>query len=233
MTDIINRIKKIASIEKIILERFMENVAREINSNSLILDIGAGSSPYKKFFKGQRYISTDFAYTWNMEQKSKLDFISDAHKIPVKSGSVYAIINTEVLEHTSNPEEVLREFYRILKPGGNLFLTVPQSWELHQEPHHYFNFTKYGLELLFKRVGFEIGYIKPKGGYFCFMSNKIRFSSQIFKHYLTGKARILLYPFYLVYYMIFSIIIPILLSKLDWLDREKKLTLGYLCLCIK
>ena len=233
MPEIINSIKKMANIEKIILERFMKNISKEISSYALILDIGAGSSPYKNFFKGQHYISTDIAPHKDTQQKCTLDFISDALNMPVKNESVQILINTQMLEHTPSPEEVLNEFYRILKPGGQLFLTAPQSWELHLEPHHYFNFTKYGLELLFKRAGFKIVSIKPKGGYFYFMSNKIRYSSQVIKYYLKGKTRILLYPFYLLHYLIFSLIVPILLIKLDWIDKEKKLTLGYLCWCVK
>jgi len=38
-----------------------------------------------------------------------------------------AIINTQVLEHVEYPQKVLDEFYRILAPGGKLFLTAPQG----------------------------------------------------------------------------------------------------------
>ena len=224
-----NRVRKAADINARTIEQFIKDVAcKEVNDNLLVLDIGAGSCPYEKLFKRQRYISTDFSL-----HQTNLDFISDAHRIPIKDNSVDVVVSTQMLEHVTDPEDVLEECYRVLNPGGRLFLTVPQLWQLHQEPHHYFSFTKYGLELLFKRAGFEIKDIKARGGYFCFMSDKIRFSSQIFKQYLRGRRRVLLYPFFCLHYVVFSLILPILLSELDWLDKEKKLTLGYQCICVK
>ncbi len=38
------------------------------------------------------------------------------------------IICSEVIEHTENPFNALREFYRVLKPGGTLALTVPNRF---------------------------------------------------------------------------------------------------------
>lgn len=42
--------------------------------------------------------------------------------------SVDAILFCEIIEHiTYNPVEMWREFYRVLKPGGRLFVTTPNS----------------------------------------------------------------------------------------------------------
>jgi 2-polyprenyl-3-methyl-5-hydroxy-6-metoxy-1,4-benzoquinol methylase len=38
------------------------------------------------------------------------------------------IISSEVIEHTENPYGAIREFYRVLKPGGILSLTVPNRF---------------------------------------------------------------------------------------------------------
>ncbi len=45
-------------------------------------------------------------------------------KIPLSDNNLDIIIFTEVIEHLYNPVFVLREFYRILKLGGQLYLTT-------------------------------------------------------------------------------------------------------------
>jgi SAM-dependent methyltransferase len=45
--------------------------------------------------------------------------------LPYPSGSFDFITCIEGLEHLENPFNAVREFYRILKPGGKLFLSLP------------------------------------------------------------------------------------------------------------
>jgi SAM-dependent methyltransferase len=40
---------------------------------------------------------------------------------------------------------VLRELYRVLKPGGGLWLTAPFFFAEHMQPHDYYRYTRYGL----------------------------------------------------------------------------------------
>jgi SAM-dependent methyltransferase len=65
-----------------------------------------------------------------------------------------------------HPHIVLREFARIIKPGGKVLLTVPQWNEFHEVPHDYFRYTRFGLETLFTDNGFTITAMEPRGKYF-------------------------------------------------------------------
>ena len=47
--------------------------------------------------------------------------------LPLESGEFDNVIMLAVLEHLPEPEPVLREAYRILKPGGSLILTWPSA----------------------------------------------------------------------------------------------------------
>ena len=69
------------------------------------------------------------------------------------------------MEHVAEPAEILKEFKRVLKPGGEAFVIAPLVRRQHQAPHDYFRFTEYGLEYLFKKVGLEKVYIKHSNGY--------------------------------------------------------------------
>lgn len=138
------------------IDKFVKFSSNEIPANALVLDAGAGSCPYKKYFNNHHYESTDFENIFEIEHKNKHSFICSLDNIPKSDNYYDAIINTQVLEHVENPQLVLNEMYRILKPGGKLFLTAPQGWGVHGAPYHFFNFTNYGLELLLKKSGFNI-----------------------------------------------------------------------------
>ncbi len=61
-----------------------------------------------------------------------LDLCTDLVKLPSRCFDL--IIHSHVLEHLRcNPEDVVREFERILKPGGHHFLSVPVSGEVTRE----------------------------------------------------------------------------------------------------
>jgi 2-polyprenyl-3-methyl-5-hydroxy-6-metoxy-1,4-benzoquinol methylase len=48
----------------------------------------------------------------------------------VPDDSFDAIISTEVIEHLENPRAMIREFWRLLKPGGKVILTTPNQESL-------------------------------------------------------------------------------------------------------
>jgi SAM-dependent methyltransferase len=96
-----------------------------------ILDIGAGKSPYRIFFKQvNKYIKLD-----NFDYPG-IDIKADAtKKIPLKSNSVDGCVCFQVLEHVTNPQKLINEAYRVLKPNGKFLLTTHMAAPLHGQPH--------------------------------------------------------------------------------------------------
>jgi ubiquinone/menaquinone biosynthesis C-methylase UbiE len=50
---------------------------------------------------------------------------ADMQDIPIQNDSVDTVVSFETIEHVPDPVKALHEVYRILKPGGKLFLTTP------------------------------------------------------------------------------------------------------------
>ena len=51
--------------------------------------------------------------------------LSDTEKLVLKDSSIDIIISAEVLEHVFDPSAALKEYSRVLKPGGLLILSLP------------------------------------------------------------------------------------------------------------
>ncbi len=126
-----------------------------------VLDLGCGDRPYRSLFPNvRRYVGMD------LDPRRRPNVIGSAEHLPFRDGVADAVLCTEVLEHCPNPEAVLREIGRVLRPGGVLVLTTPMCWNLHYEPHDYFRFTRYGLALLAGRAGLRIVRVERIGGVF-------------------------------------------------------------------
>ncbi|MHB8520748.1 MAG: class I SAM-dependent methyltransferase [Limisphaerales bacterium] len=60
------------------------------------------------------------------------------------------VVCTEVLEHTLQPFDALKEIRRILKPGGRLFLSTPFNFRIHGPLPDCWRFTEHGLRALLR-----------------------------------------------------------------------------------
>ena len=90
-------------------------------------------------------------------------------RLPLKTNSADVVTMLAVLEHLPNPEQVVKEAYRILKPGGVFLVTVPSAnsrpiLELLAKVHivrqemvdqHYNYFTHAHLRQITSQAGFK------------------------------------------------------------------------------
>lgn len=72
------------------------------------------------------------------------------------------LVLDSVLEHVPDPVAFLAEGRRVLKQGGVIIGDVPFLQPLHLIPHHYFNFTPYGLEVTAGKAGLSLEYVKSE-----------------------------------------------------------------------
>lgn len=129
------------------------------------LDLGCGSAPlYESYADRSRSITTvDWPAGVHFQQH--VDVFADlATGVPLRSETVDTVILTDVLEHITTPEELVREAYRLLRPGGSLVFSAPFMYFAHEIPHDYFRYTTHAWRYLLSDAGFEVEVCRPVGG---------------------------------------------------------------------
>ena len=127
-----------------------------------VLDVGCGVQPYRELLgpNVDEYVGVDIP-----GPLSQPTVVGRADHLPFEPRSFDAVISTQVLEHLPRPIDAARgEAARVLRPSGQLVLTVPGVWPTHESPHDYWRFTRFGLHQLFDDAGLELRTLEPLGG---------------------------------------------------------------------
>jgi SAM-dependent methyltransferase len=204
-----------------LIEESASNFAANLPDKARVLDAGAGEGQYAARFQRQRYVGVDLAVGDAGWDYSRLDVVADLTALPFRPGVFDAALNIVTMEHLRDPGRALREIAGALQPGALLLVAAPQDWEVHQAPHDYFRYTRYGLASLLESAGFEIVALEPAGGYFRLLARRLLNGLQFF----TGGLR------WLGFVPVAVVLIPpaLVLPFLDFLDRDRNFTLGYIC----
>ena len=133
------------------------------SSGTRILDIGCGQGPALELFRnaglqaiGVALNETDVRACQNRGFDA---YVMDQSFLAFEDASFDIIWARHVLEHSIMPLYTLHEFYRVLRPGGILYVEVPASDTIarHEEnPNHYSMLTRRGWEALFVKSGYQI-----------------------------------------------------------------------------
>ncbi len=150
---------------------------KALSAGSVLLDAGAGSQKYRPSCAHLHYKAQDFGGVTRDVQEGyaglkqdytygKVDYEGNIWSVPVGDASFDAILCTEVFEHIPYPNETLKEFSRLLKPGGRLILTAPFASLRHMDPFFFYTgFSDRWYEHFLAQSDFRLLEIVPQGDY--------------------------------------------------------------------
>ena len=115
-----------------------------------MLDVGCGEMPFAAMLPpAVEYVGIDVAEAMSFGMSTNPAIHTfDGRAIPFPSASYDHVLCTEVLEHAEDPEALMTEMHRVLKPGGSLIMTVPFSARVHHAPYDFHRFTRYRLRAM-------------------------------------------------------------------------------------
>ena len=176
------------------LKPFMRSYVKKLNGK--LLDVGCGSGDFLIFMREhgmQCYGVEPGEFNKKLMKENGIKVLNTTLKKARYEKDYFDIITiNHVLEHVSNPEETLKELYRILKPNGTLIIATPQSnciaykifgrdWTQLDVPRHLFIFSTKILEKYATKIGFK--FVKTR-----YNSTPFQFSSSVF-YWLNSHSR--------------------------------------------
>jgi SAM-dependent methyltransferase len=129
------------------LARWLE-AEGETSAGLRVLDVGCGVKPYLPYFGGAvEYVGVDVADNPLAELQGAVE------ELPVEDSSFDVVLCLQVLEHTEDPAQAVRELHRVTRPGGRVLASTHGTQVYHPLPVDHWRWTHTGLEVLFARNG--------------------------------------------------------------------------------
>ncbi len=96
----------------------------------VVYGLGCGTRPYESEIlqHASRYIGIDWSNTLHGLRADTVAYLNKP--LPIADRAADTVAPFQVREHLSEPQIMLEEAFRILKPGGKIFLSVPFQWHV-------------------------------------------------------------------------------------------------------
>lgn len=137
-----------------------------------LIDVGAGRAKYRGLIDPYitEYVTVDDLSSGdqykNENDRERVKYVSDAARLPFGDNEFDSALCSQLIEHVESPSEVVKEIFRVLKPGGHLILASGWMASFHEEPKDYWRFTVDGYRHLGETAGFEFVEAVAQGGMF-------------------------------------------------------------------
>ena len=126
----------------------------EARADHVVLDLGCGpplkQAPLRAELGSHRYLGVDFYIS------SKPTVVAASDRLPFSGNSVAVARCYSLLEHVYDPRATIHDVFRVLHPGGCLFVQVPFILEFHGHPSDYYRFSHIALQRLLEAGGFRV-----------------------------------------------------------------------------
>jgi SAM-dependent methyltransferase len=147
-------------------EHYPKKLLLNKTAPATILDLGCGAGNSIDLFRsinpGINWFGVDVESSpeGKLRTRTDGDFSTyDGVNLPYEENFFDFIYSNQVLEHVRHPDALLKDVFRVLKPGG--YFTGSASY---LEPYHslsIYNFTPYGLMVSLADAGFQLKELRP------------------------------------------------------------------------
>ena len=110
----------------------------EMFKGKTVLDVGCGAAGKTLFYASrgvekiygieilERYRDEANNLAHRLELSHLFEFVcADATELPFEDNSIDTVIMNDAFEHIPDPEKALKEAFRVLKPGGRVYINFP------------------------------------------------------------------------------------------------------------
>ena len=152
-------------------------VAKARRFRGCLVDLGCGQKPYRDWLlqHADRYVGVDWL---GSQHGLHADVVADLNQpLPMKNGVADTVVSFSALEHLREPQLMLDEAFRILRPGGAALLQVPFMWWVHEAPHDYYRFTCHGLRYMLEKAGFTNIEVVAHTGFWVMWTLKLNYQT--------------------------------------------------------
>jgi ubiquinone/menaquinone biosynthesis C-methylase UbiE len=120
-----------------VYEVWFDLLLAQLPRGAIVVEVGAGMGTFAPHARARRpdlrWIATELAVTgWN-------DIVADALRLPLRNGSVDAVVGIDVLHHLARPRWFFTEAARVLRAGGRVALVEPWVSALSFVIYRYFH----------------------------------------------------------------------------------------------
>ena len=147
----------------------VENWGAQLKSGDIGVDIGCGSGAAAQLLQETYGLTvagfdiSEFAVEASLQRGVKT-IQADVTKLDLASNTQDFAISLDVIEHIEDRHALLKEIFRILKPGGKCLITVPAHmwlWSNHDVLNHHFRrYSKSELLQDIKEAGFTVSNLR-------------------------------------------------------------------------
>jgi SAM-dependent methyltransferase len=119
-----------------------------LSHEAVVLDVGCKSIQGAYAFPGRHRSSRVIGL--DIKAFEGVTVVGDAHELPFSSNSLHCVLCVSVLQYVHRPERVVDEIFRVLRPGGIIYINVPFIFRDAPDPDDLFRFSVSGIRVLCK-----------------------------------------------------------------------------------
>jgi SAM-dependent methyltransferase len=134
------------------------------NATGNLLDIGAADRWIAEHLPiAVHYVALDYPSTGRDMYGASPDVFADGARLPFADATFDNVVCLEVLEHVPDPAVIIAEIARVLRPGGQAWLSMPFLYPVHDAPFDFQRYTMFGLRRDLERAGLAVTTATPVG----------------------------------------------------------------------